>query len=78
MFARDVFLIASVAVAGAVHAAPDIQHWKTINGAEVYFVAAPELPLVDIQVVVDAGAARDGDKPGLALMANGMLAEGAG
>ncbi len=65
-------------ITAAAQAAPDIQHWQTKNGAQVYFVAAPELPMVDIQVVFDAGGARDGDKQGLALMTNGMLSEGAG
>ena len=45
-------------------AAPKIQHWTTSNGARVYFVPAPELPIVDVQIVFDAGGARDGDKPG--------------
>ncbi len=62
----------------AAQAAPVIQHWTTSNGARVYFVPAPELPMFDLNLVFDAGAARDGDKPGLALMTNGMLAEGAG
>jgi zinc protease len=57
---------------------PDIQHWLTGNGARVYFAPAPELPMVDIQVTFNAGSARDGDKPGLALLTNGMLEEGAG
>ncbi|MCP4042492.1 MAG: insulinase family protein [Gammaproteobacteria bacterium] len=58
-------------------AAPMIQHWQTGNGARVYFVEARELPMVDAQVVFDAGGARDGDSPGLARLTNGMLAEGA-
>ncbi|WP_455211420.1 M16 family metallopeptidase [Kaarinaea lacus] len=62
---------------GQVHAAPNIQHWETANGARVYFVAAPELPMVDVQVVFDGGAARDGSKNGVALLTNGLLAEGA-
>lgn len=59
-------------------AIPDIQHWQTNNGAKVYFVAAPELPMVDIQIVFDAAGARDGDLPGLALLTAGLLEEGAG
>jgi len=59
-------------------ASPEIQHWTTDNGARVYFVAAPELPMVDIRVVFDAGSARDGKLPGLAMLTNGMLEEGAG
>lgn len=55
----------------------EIQHWNTGNGARVYFVEARELPMVDVEVVFDAGAARDGAQPGIARMVNGMLNEGA-
>ncbi len=65
-------------IAAQVQATPDIQHWQTQNGAKVYFVAAPELPMVDIQIVFDAASARDGDLPGLALLTTGLLEEGAG
>ncbi len=59
-------------------AAPDIQHWTTSNGARVYFIEAPEIPMVDVQVVFNAGAARDSGKPGLAQLSNALLPEGAG
>lgn len=59
-------------------AAPTIQHWETGNGARVYFVPAPELPMVDIEVIFDAGGARDGDKGGIAQLTNGLLDQGAG
>lgn len=59
-------------------AAMDIQHWRTEQGARVYFVPAEELPMVDVRVVFDAGAARDGDQPGLAVLTNHMLMQGAG
>jgi len=55
----------------------DIQHWRTESGARVYFVAADELPMVDARVVFDAGAARDDGQPGLAVMTNHMLMQGA-
>lgn len=61
-----------------VFAAPDIQHWKTSNGARVYFVPALELPMVDIQIVFDAGSARDMGKNGLARLTGALLAEGTG
>ncbi len=56
---------------------PEIQHWQTENGMRVYFVPAPELPVLDIRVTFDAGSARDGDKPGLARLTNGLLKQGA-
>lgn len=77
---NSTFLIVVLAAlfAHSVQAGPKIQHWQTGNGARVYFVAAPELPIADVQVVFDAGAARDGEKPGLALLTNALLSEGAG
>lgn len=62
----------------AVNANPDIEHWRTSNGTRVYFVPAPELPIVDIRIIFNAGAARDEDDPGVALMTNGLMPEGAG
>jgi zinc protease len=59
-------------------ASPDIQHWQTDNGARVYFVEAPEVPLLDVRVVFDAGSARDGEAPGLAMLTNALVGEGAG
>lgn len=55
-----------------------IQHWQTANGARVYFVPAPELPMVDVRVVFDAGSARDNGHPGLAHLTNALLDQGAG
>ena len=58
-------------------AIPTIQHWETTQGAQVYFVPAPEVPMVDIEIFFDAGGARDGDHPGIAMLTNGLLDEGA-
>ncbi len=59
-------------------AIPVIQHWQTASGSHVYFTPAPEIPVVDIRIVFDAGSARDGENPGLASLTNGLLIEGAG
>ena len=59
-------------------ASPDIQSWTTKNGARVLFVEAPEIPMLDIRVVFDAGSARSADKPGLSTLTNALLSEGAG
>lgn len=53
-----------------------IQSWLTSNGAKVLFVAAPDLPMLDVRVVFNAGSARDGDKFGLASLVSQMLDEG--
>jgi zinc protease len=77
MVVRISLFIAALLSAQLVIASPQIQHWQTTNGARVYFVAAPELAMVDIKVVFDAGAARDGELSGTALLTNAMLNEGA-
>jgi len=59
-------------------ASPKIQTWQTANGAKVLFVPAPELPMMDVRVVFDAGSARDGDKPGVTSFTNSLLSQGAG
>ena len=59
------------------NAAPKIEHWTTNNGLRVYYVHAPELPMVDLRLVFDAGSARDGTKAGLAMLTNDMLNKGA-
>lgn len=67
-----------LAVAGAAHAGPKVESWQTDGGAKVMYVHAPDLPMVDVRVVVDAGSARDGELPGLARFTSAMLSEGAG
>ncbi len=57
-------------------AVPPIQNWTTANGARIYFVPAPELPIVNAQIVFDAGSARDGARPGLAQLTNDLLESG--
>jgi zinc protease len=70
-------LLLSLSVVPAVHAMPDIQHWVTDNGVRVYFVPAPELPMIDVTVTFAAGSVRDADHPGLANMTNTLLDMGA-
>jgi zinc protease len=70
-------LLLLLLVQGAV-AGPKIQSWNTANGAKVLFVAASDLPIVDMRVVFDAGSARDGATPGISHLTNGLLTEGAG
>jgi zinc protease len=55
-----------------------IEHWQTAKGSRVYYVQADALPMVDIQVIFDAGSAHDGDKFGLAALTSAMLDTGAG
>lgn len=60
------------------HPGLHIETWQTGNGAKVLYVEAPEIPMVDIRVVFNAGSARDGETPGLAKITNTLLDHGAG
>ncbi|HEY5790473.1 MAG TPA: pitrilysin family protein, partial [Gammaproteobacteria bacterium] len=71
-------LLLGALLAPPLAAAPQIQTWTTPNGVRVLFIAADALPMVDVEVVFDAGSARDGALPGLALLTSGLLGEGAG
>jgi zinc protease len=73
-----VLLLALLLLTRSVWAGPKIESWNTSNGARVLFVAAPDLPMVDLRVVFDAGSARDADKSGLSTLTNALLTEGAG
>ena len=73
----SLWLITSLMPLPSAAMAP-IEHWQTSNGARVYFVPAPELPMIDVQIVFNAGAARDGEQPGLAQLTHTLLDKGAG
>ncbi len=73
---------AALALAGALaapaQAAPRIEHWQSTGGVPVFFIAAPQIPMLDIEVTLDAGNSRDGTKPGLSQLTLGLLDMGAG
>lgn len=54
---------AALALASLAQAAPPVTHWVHANGARVYWVPSEALPMVDVQVDIDAGSRRD--PPGL-------------
>lgn len=61
----------------AAHAVLPIEHWTTRNGARVYFVRAPSIPMLDVSVGFDAGGRYDPpDKVGLASLTAAQLAKG--
>ena len=75
MLAKFSFLFTGLLLAFSVSASPQIENWQTANGTQVYFVKAQELPILDIRLVFDAGAARD-PKGGVALLTSSMLNQG--
>ncbi|MDP4164910.1 MAG: insulinase family protein, partial [Bacillota bacterium] len=56
----------------------DFTKWTTPEGLLVYYVSAPEIPMVDITLAFAAGSARDGERPGIANLTNELLLGGAG
>jgi len=72
-----IFIVASFIVFSA-HAAVDIKHWQTSEGAQVYFVENHDLPILDLSVTFPAGSARDtAEKSGLAGVTRYMMSLGA-
>ena len=63
---------------GYVHASPQIQQWQSVQNVETLFVAAPELPMIDIAVTFDAGSGRDGELAGLSQLMHSLLNMGSG
>ncbi|MCU7941502.1 MAG: insulinase family protein [Candidatus Thiodiazotropha sp. (ex Cardiolucina cf. quadrata)] len=75
---RYMVFCSGLLLAGWATAAPQIETWQTANGAKVLFVEAPEIEMVDVRIVFDAGSARDGGKQGVTSFTNSLLSEGAG
>jgi zinc protease len=84
MLKNKTFLLrwAALAAAAFAFAAPSlaalpIQQWKQASGAQVWLVETHSLPIVDVQIDIDAGGRRDpADKVGLASVTAGMTAKG--
>ena len=54
-----------------------IQHWTEPNGAKVYLVESPVIPMVDVQIDFDAGTRRDpAGQSGLANAVAAMASKG--
>ncbi|SDP23745.1 zinc protease [Rhodoferax sp. OV413] len=69
--AGSLFLINSAA------AAIPVQHWTQPSGAQVFLVASPAIPMLDVQLDFDAGSRRDpAAQAGLASMTANMATQG--
>jgi len=75
--------VAGVFGMALAHAGIPIEHWTQANGAQVFLVQSPGLPMVDVQIDFDAGARRDpAGRAGLAsatalMIGKGLKARGA-
>ena len=71
--------LAICVISAPAYALLPIQHWQTRNGAQVYFVANRDLPMLDVSVDFPAGSAfGTRGKSGLASLTQGLLKLGAG
>lgn len=78
-FSRLALAVTLLVVSFAACATPKIEHWTLTNGARVYFVESRDLPMVALNVVFDAGSARESaDRNGLSMLTNHLLNEGTG
>jgi len=57
------------------HISFNIATWQTSNQAHVYFIPLHNLPIVDVEIMVDAGSARDNTQPGIANLTNALLGQ---
>ena len=65
------------AAASWAHAALPIQHWTQPSGARVFLVESHAIPMVDVQIDIDAGSRRDpAAQAGLASVMAGQMASG--
>lgn len=71
ILATSAFLIGLTAQASS-----QVETWQTKEGASVYFLPAPEIPIADIIVALDAGAFREEKQYGLASITANMMTKG--
>ncbi len=79
-YAKKFIVVALVYLSGIplALATPQIQHWQSASGAQVYFVENHDLPMLDVEVNFAAGSAYDSpEKSGLAGLTQGLLDLGA-
>jgi zinc protease len=74
---KPLLLLLGLFFAVSAQAILPIQHWTTSQGVRVYFVEAPTIPMLDVQVDFDAGNRFDKkEKAGVSDLANAMLGKG--
>ncbi len=68
IFAVMLLVVGSFFSVQAEYRLPEYQSLTLDNGLTLYLMEQHEVPMIDVSVVVKAGALMDGDKPGLASM----------
>jgi len=74
---RCTLWLACCGAAGWAQASLPIQHWTQPSGARVFLVESHAIPMVDVQIDIDAGSRRDpAAQAGLASIMTGQMASG--
>ena len=74
---RSALVLACWGAVGWAHASLPIQHWTQPSGARVFLVESHAIPMVDVQIDIDAGSRRDPvAQAGLASVMTGQMANG--
>lgn len=73
LFFSSAFLVGVAFSSPVLH----IQHWKTKKGLTVFFNRQTNIPMLNINMVFDAGSVRDGVLPGVANLTSTMMGEDA-
>ena len=77
VFVSFMFMINAATAAPSNEQVLPIEKWQTKNGASVYYVHLPELPIVDIDVLFNAGSSQDGNNYGVASFTSNMIGQSA-
>ncbi len=74
---RTALVLACGGAVGWAHASLPIQHWTQPSGARVFLVESHAIPMVDVQIDIDAGSRRDpAAQAGLASVMTGQMTNG--
>ena len=77
MLIKNIFILGLFLFSNFTFAKLDIQHWKSDNGARIYFIENHDLPILDINVDFRAGSVKDTiQNSGLASLTNHMMVLG--
>jgi zinc protease len=77
--AKFIGITALCCIPALAYATPAIQNWQSASGAKVLFVENHDLPMLDIEVTLQAGSSFDApDKSGVAGLTHQLLDAGAG
>jgi len=79
MFIKAILISALILFSNISAGKVNIEHWKSTNGASIYFIENHDLPIVDINVDFRAGSVKDTkQKNGTASLTNHLMLMGSG